>query len=186
MKWQWHFTWPQDMKGIGYLPSFTCVSNRSPSTYAFHVPHKKKPAARIKCLIAISLSKYTSVACCNLVVGRHRVLASCGCPAREGQAGLCPQLPDVIHPTHCTCVTLGSCHTELWTHRGWGWCLWSVGLSDTALNMAHTKGKTVKISTFQMMKDISPRSQFTSQVTWTACCLFVDYIGSVMWLEIPG
>lgn len=92
-------------ESIGYLPSFTRVSNHSPPTYIFHVPHKKKPAAKIKYLIAIPLSKYTSVACCNLVVGRHRVLASCGCPAREGQAGLCPGPPDVIHPTHCTCVT---------------------------------------------------------------------------------
>lgn len=112
MKWQWHFTWLQDM---GYLPSFTCVSNRSPPTYMFHVLHKKKPAARIKYLTAIPLSKYSSVSCCNLVVGRHRVLAGCGCPAREGQAGLCSWLPDVIHPTHCTCVTLGSCHIQLWS-----------------------------------------------------------------------
>lgn len=92
-------------ESIGYLPSFTRVSNHSPPTYIFHVPHKKKPAAKIKYLIAIPLSKYTSVARCNLVVGRHRVLASCGCPAREGQAGLCPGPSDVIHSTHCTCVT---------------------------------------------------------------------------------
>lgn len=173
-------------KSMGYPPSFTRVSNHSPPTYIFHGLHKNKSAARIKYLIAIPLSKYTSVACCSLGVGRHRVLASCGCPAREGQARLCPWPPDAIHPTHCTCDTLGSCHTQLWTHMGWGWCLRSVAMSDTALNMAHIKGKTVKISTFHMMKEVSPRGQCTSHVAWTACCLFVDYIGSMRWHEIPG
>lgn len=79
-------------KTMGYLPSFTRVSNHSPPTYVFHVLHKKKPAATIKYLTALPLSKYTSVACCNLLVGKHGVLASCGCPAREGQAGLCTWL----------------------------------------------------------------------------------------------
>lgn len=90
---------------MGYCLSFTRVSNHSPSTYMFHVLSKMKPVVKIKYLIAIPLSKHTSHLSAAIWWWECTgVMASCGCPAAEGQAGRDPS-----HQQYLLYARLPSC-----------------------------------------------------------------------------
>lgn len=156
---------------MGYRPSFTHVSYHSPSTYKFHMLSKMKPVAKIKYLIAVSLSKHTSQ-----LLGAVRQWKCKGVSqARDDQPGrvrlgwLCA-IPPVA-------PTLGSHHTQMLNHRDWcwGWCLWRPGLAEL-WKTPSTRRKKVQITTSQLMKEVPPRSSFKPQVSWTACCLFLCWL----------
>lgn len=176
---------------MGYRPSFTRVSNHSPSTYMFHGLSKMKPVVKIKYLIAIPLSKHTSQLFAAIWWWECTgVMASCGCSAAEGQAGLCTWLAAVIHPTSSTCFTPGSRHAQVLTHRDWcwGWCLWRLGPSELYFKTCPLTGiKQFKSVLFSWWRKSLP--QVNSNHTWAelpAASFSADYIYSIRWPEIPS
>lgn len=161
---------------MGYCPSFTCVSNHSPSTYMFHMLSKMKPVAKIKYLIAVSLSKYTS----QLLGAVWQWKCKGVSQARDDQPGrvrlgFVPGWPAVCHTTNSTDFRLPS-HTEV---KPQGLVLRLVPMetwAGWALKDTQYRGKKVQITTSQLMKEVPPRSSFKSQVSWTACCLFLCWL----------
>lgn len=100
---------------MGYCPRFGSVSDQPPARYQFHVLSKMNSVVKIKCLLDVPLSKHMS----QVLVAAWwwecmGALASCRCPAGEGQVGLA-----MIYPTSSICFALGSHQTQMLSHRDW-------------------------------------------------------------------